>query len=134
MPLGYGPKSEMPKVVLRGVKDAGIGKVKPVNWLTPTFVGLELTLYVGVVAGVKRGIVYPISTLSASNALNGMPVRAVKILVNDQPPNASPKPFPLLYHGVAQMGEITMRCRTSKSELPQSSFGRNEFVYPRLPR
>ena len=49
---------------------------------------------------------------------------AVKMLEIVHPPSTSDSmPRPLVNQGVFQIGDITMRCRMSKSELPQSSVG-----------
>src|SRR5271154_3333232 len=77
---GNGPRSEMPNSELSGAKLAGRGNVKPLKRFGPTACGDFATfLFVIAVAGVRRGMVYPIRMLFRSNTEKGVPVRAVMI-------------------------------------------------------
>src|SRR6267154_5054203 len=82
----------------------------------------------------------PFRELVVSKIEKGTPVCAVNTGTTVYPPNiwcAQPLPFfvslPFFAHGVSQTMDTVARCRTSKSELPQSSFGFRGSRYPKLP-
>src|SRR6266404_2471114 len=80
---------------------------------------------------------YPLPAFTefvVSKTEKGTPVRAVNTPTSVQPPATwCFQSRPLLSHGISQMGATMMRCRTSKSELPQSRRGLVGERYPRLP-
>src|SRR5256885_3678172 len=138
MLAGYGPKSETAtgtpfKLVVNGVMFA-TGKVSTLNSLIGSPVS-ESTFCTGVpvlwlligVAGTYRGIPNPAPAFRefvVSKTENGTPVRAVNTPTMVQPPaTCRCQPVPFFHQGTSQIGETTIRCRMSKSELPQSSRG-----------